>query len=369
MSEIALKKETILVADDDLAAVKLYEMILKENGYAVLSATDGLQCVQVAAENLPDLIILDVFMPELDGYEAITRLRQLPHLRYVPIVFLTGHDTTPENIEKGYRLGGTEYWAKPIDGEEFLARIRSILRGAKAEKDLRTLRESFNYMIIHDLRGPLSGISGYVELLKEDKEKIPPEDFEMITGIGEAAGIVFEIIRDFLEVSRIEAGTLHVLRQPVLLRPIIEKSRAHFAQLVQQKEIEIVVDVDSTPMFLADTELLEEVFSNLLDNALRFTDPKGTISITARLGERNDASNVIITVADTGAGIPPEDIPMLFDKNRIMTAGAKRAGAHTGLGLPICKGIIEAHGGTITVSSELQRGTTFIIILPFKSAE
>ncbi len=363
------QKEIILVADDDPSMLRLYELMLNQSGYTALLAENGLQCVQRAANTSPDLIILDVFMPQLDGYEAIALLRKMPHLRHTPIVFLTGHDTSPENIEKGYKLGGTEYWAKPINDEELLARVRAILRVSKAEKDLRTIRESFNYMIIHDLRGPLSGISGYVELLKEDKEKIPPEDFELISGIGEATVVLLEIVKDFLEVSRIEAGTLRIQHQPILLRPIIESCCNRFAPLIQQKEITVTFTVDSTPMFLGDGELLEEVFSNLLNNALRFTEPHGTISITSQVEEKNGAANVIITVADTGVGIPPEDIPMLFDKNRIMTSGAKRAGARTGLGLPICKGIVEAHGGTIDVHSELQHGTTFIVTLPFNKAE
>jgi two-component system sensor histidine kinase/response regulator len=363
------QKETILIADDDPSMLRLYELMLNESGYSTLLAEDGLQCVQRAANSTPDLIILDVFMPQLDGYEAITLLRKMPHLRHTPIVFLSGHDTSPENIEKGYKLGGTEYLAKPIDDKELLARVRALLRVSKAEKDLRTLRESFNYMIIHDLRGPLSGVIGYVELLKDDKEKIPPEDFELISGIGDATTVLLEIVRDFLQVSRIEGGMLHLQQQPILLRSIIESSRSHFTQLIQQKEITVTLDVDSTPIFLGDAELLEEVFTNLLDNALRFTEPQGTISIVSRIEERDTISNVVITVADTGAGIPSEDMPMLFDKNRIMTSGAKRAGARTGLGLPICKGIVEAHGGTIDVHSELQRGTTFTISLPFNKAE
>lgn len=362
------QKETILIADDDAVMRRLYEILLTENGYVVLLAEDGMQCVQRAANSSPDLIILDVFMPRLDGYEAITLLRKMPHLHHTPIVFLTGHDTSPENIEKGYKLGGTEYWAKPIDDEELLARVRSILRIAKAEKDLRTLRESFNYMIVHDLRGPLSGIAGYIDLLKEDKEKIPPDDFELISGIGNATNVVLEIIKDFLEVSRIEAGTLNIQSQPIHLRSIIENSTSHFAQLIQQKEITVSLDVDSTPLFLADPELLGEVFSNLIDNALRFIKPHGTISISSILDE-SDTSNIIIIVKDTGIGIPQKDIPMLFDKNRIITPGAKRAGARTGLGLPICKGIVEAHRGTITVESEEGHGTTFTITLPFLKAE
>ena len=158
---------TILVADDEVDIVNLFASIFRANNFIVETANNGYECIRKAKECDPDLILLDIHMPALDGYETIKQLRLIKQFQYTQIVFLTGYNTTPANIEVGYELGSTEYWTKPIDAGELVARVRSLLTSMEAERKLRNLQQAFNAMIVHDLRGPLSGIVGFVELMKE----------------------------------------------------------------------------------------------------------------------------------------------------------------------------------------------------------
>jgi signal transduction histidine kinase len=358
---------TILVADDEVDIVNLFASIFRTNNFIVETANNGYECIRKAKECDPDLILLDIHMPALDGYETIKQLRMIKQFQYTPIVFLTGYNTTPANIEVGYELGSTEYWTKPIDAGELVARVRSLLTSMEAERKLRNLQQAFNAMIVHDLRGPLSGIVGYVELMKEEKEKLDPEHYEMVCAMGDASQVMLNIISNFLELSRIELGALVLNRREVSVEDMIRGSIQATDSVAIGKTIGIDVKIDPVPHISADPDYLEGVLTSILQNAFRFTPAKGTVIIRAFIAEKTAPESVMITVTDTGAGIAPADIPHLFDKNRILLPASKRPGSRTGLSLPICKGIVEAHGGTITVQSEVQQGTTFAITLPVKN--
>jgi signal transduction histidine kinase len=358
---------TILVADDEEDIVSLFASILRTSNFVVETANNGDECIRKARECNPDLILLDIHMPALDGYETIKQLRMMTQFQYTPIVFLTGYNTAPANIEVGYELGSTEYWTKPIDAGELVARVRSLLTAMESERKLRNLQQAFNAMIVHDLRGPLGGIVGYVELMKEEKEKLDPEHYEMVCSMGDASQVMLNIISNFLELSRIELGALVLNRREVSVEDLIRGSIQATDSVAIEKMIGIDVKIDSVPHISADPDYLEGVLNNIFQNAFRFTPAKGTVTIRASIAEKTAPESVTITVTDTGAGIAPADIPNLFDKNRILLTSSKRPGSRTGLSLPICKGIVEAHGGTIAVRSEVQQGTTFTVCLPVKN--
>ena len=354
------RKQRILVADDETDISTLFASALTMSNYEVELASDGEECLQKARAASFDLIVLDVHMPKVDGFEAIKQIKSMTHLKYTPVVFLTGFGTSPEDIESGYTLGGTEYWKKPITVEELEARVRAVLSIAQAEKKLRELQESFTSMVIHDLRGPLGGIVGFAELLLEDKKILAPQHLEMVEAINDASHLMLNIVTDFLEITRLEMGELKIHRSPTNLRDIVDRCVFNTMELQDERSVSVKTEIADLPMLNVDPDRIEEIINHLLDNGLRFTPPKGTISISARIED----SLMVLSVADTGEGIPQEDIPMLFDKMRITTMAAKRAGSKTGLGLPICKGIVEAHGGTISVQSKEGTGTIVTIRLP-----
>ncbi len=358
------EKKKILIADDEPGITNVLASVLERDNFDVTKAFDGEECVEKARGSSFDLILLDVHMPKLDGYEVIKRLKQMPQLRYTPIVFLTGFSTAPDNIESGYKYGGTEYWKKPMATDEFEVRVRAILKIAEAEKTIREMQEGFTSMIVHDLRGPLGGIVGFAEMLSEDKEKFEPEIGELVDEIGKAARLMLNLVIDFLEITQLETGESKLYRGEVNLREIVEQSISKQSKIQQGKSIHVNTDFQGIPQLFVDPDRIEKVFDHLLDNALRFTPEGGSISIVAAA----HPNTVVVKFSDTGAGIPAKDIPMLFDKMRITTPGSKRAGSKTGLGLPICRGIIQAHGGTISVESTEGKGSTFTVTFPLQTA-
>jgi len=356
-------KQRILIADDEPTITELFASILTRADFDVTKASDGEECVQKAKSSSFDLILLDVQMPIMDGYEAIKQLKQMPHLKFTPVIFLSGYSTTPENIEAGYRHGATEYWKKPMSADEFEVRVRAVLKIGEAEKKLREMQDGFISMIVHDLRGPLGGIVGFAEMLSEEREKLDPEIAELTDEIGKAAKFMLNIVVDFLEITRLETGDVRMTRIDIGLSDIIERSIASLSDVIKEKSVLVKMEIDDTLKIFADPDRMEKVFTQLLDNALRFTPAGGSVAFSAA----SSRESIVITVRDTGKGIPARDLPMLFDKMRITTPGSKRAGSKTGLGLPICRGIIEAHDGTISAESKEGEGTTITIRFPIQS--
>ncbi|HTY36802.1 MAG TPA: hybrid sensor histidine kinase/response regulator [Bacteroidota bacterium] len=357
-------KPKILIADDEPAITESYASVLTRDNFEVEKAFDGEECLSKAAAADFDLILLDVHMPKMDGYEVSKRLKQLPHLKNTRVVFLSGFSTSPDSIEAGYLSGGIEFWKKPMATDEFEVRVRSILRIAEAEKKLREMQEVFVSMIVHDLRGPLGGIVGFAEMLSEERERLGPEVSELVDEIGKAARLMLNVVVDYLEITRLEAGESRLSRMKVNLREIVDNSLEALGRVRKEKPVNVNVVCDDLPALFVDPERIGKVFIQLLDNAFRFTPAGGTVSVIGTVS----ANSVVVRVQDTGPGIRQQDLPNLFDKMRITTPGAKRLGSKTGLGLPICKGIVEAHGGTIVARSDEGKGTTITLTLPIQLA-
>jgi len=353
-------KQKILVADDEPGITETLASVLEKNGFEVAKAFDGEECLQKARISNFDLVLLDVHMPKLDGYEVIKQLKHMPQFRYTPVVFLSGFSTAPDNIESGYKFGGTEYWKKPMPTEEFEVRVRAILRIAEAEKRLREMQEGFTSMIVHDLRGPLGGIVGFAEMLSEDRSSFSPEIGELVDEIAKAAKIMLNLVMDFLEITQLDTGEVKMYRAEENLLDVVERSVSGLSKVQKEKSVRVTVDFPKLPPLMIDPDRIEKVFTQLLENALRFTPERGSIVVAAEAAP----SSVVVTVRDNGAGIPAKEIPMLFDKMRITRPGAKRAGTKTGLGLPICRGIMEAHGGGIAAESVEGKGTTITLTFP-----
>lgn len=361
-----MKSKTILIADDDAENTSAFSKILSAEQFSVLTAANGAECLRVADQAHPDLILLDVNMPIMDGFETIKRLRANKQFKHTPIVFLTGFGTTPTAIDSGYILGSTEYWMKPIVPAELIVRVRAILRVAEAEQSMRKLQQSFYSMVVHDLRNPIGAILGYSEIMMDDVATLTSDQRELVSDIHSAGGQLLQIVKDLLELSNFEFGEYSIERVPVRLSEMVSDVVASMDGLRNQKNIAITMSVDDSLVVSMDEEYGREVIENLLNNSIRFTPAGGKVTVAAEQRPPNGDGNgsTTIEVSDSGCGISEAELPVLFEKKRIIDPKFRKANTRTGLGLVICREIVEAHNGTISVESSPGKGSKFIVTLP-----
>jgi two-component system sensor histidine kinase/response regulator len=366
---------TILVVDDTEDNLDLLEFALKRKPIKMLRATSGMACLVLAKENKPDLILLDIQMPEMDGFETLKRLRANPDTGKIPVIFLTAQKKDPESIAKGLALGADQYLTKPIDTEELLVRTKMLISLKKAEAELERMRADFMAMLVHDLRSPLIGIKNVLELLQESDKSTPlsQDYFELVNSAQMSANRLLELVSDLLDVSKYEAGNIAFDKASVpvsqFIDPIVRQMDVQF----RQRNVTLSKSyTDGLPNVFVDSQKTEQVMMNFLSNALKFTKNGGTIgieaeAITEKIHTEQEELNrrfVRVKISDNGVGISQEEISMLFKRYKQVSSARTTKHKGTGLGLVICKLIVEAQGGTVGVQSEPGKGSTFSFTLP-----
>jgi len=361
---------TILVVDDTEDNLDLLEFALKRKPVQMLRAGSGKECLQIAAQNHPDVILLDIQMPEMDGFETLKYLRASKKTLGIPVIFLTAQRKDASSIEQGLSLGADEYLTKPIDIDELLVRTRSLVRFKKMEAELERTKADFMAMLIHDMRSPIGGISSILELLEEPLIKNSPiQDVhrELLVSAEDATRRLLNLINDMLDLSKFEAGKMNLTRDPVLIGEIANRIIKQMQPQFKQKQIQLNISLEEDlPSISVDSQKIAQVFTNILSNALKFTPADGTVKITITSSKDAAGSNEFIqtSIINDGPGIPPDELPMLFERYKQGVASEIVQAKGTGLGLAICKLIVEAHGGVITAESEPGKITTFRFSLP-----
>ncbi len=365
---------TILVVDDTEDNLDLLEFALKRKPVRMLRASSGKECLTLAAAHNPDIILLDIQMPEMDGFETLKRLRANTMTARIPVVFLTAQRKDPNSIEAGLLMGADEYLTKPIDTEELLVRTRTLVRLRRAVAELERTKADFTAMLVHDLRNPLLGIKMVIEYFNEMEDKTQPlkkTDFELLASAAQSADKMLQLINDLLDVSRFEAGKVRLEKVSLYMPDLIQRIVQQHELPYKRKNVGLFVDVgEAIPRIHADPQKVEQVVMNLLSNALKFTSSGGTVNVRVdvlphgleREGDHHPA--IQVSVSDTGFGIPADELPLLFERYKQLTTAKKITQKGTGLGLAICKMIVEAHGGVIDVQSEHGKGTTFRFSIP-----
>ena len=364
----------ILVVDDTEDNLDLLEFALKRKPVTMLRASSGKECLQVATETSPDVILLDIQMPEMDGYETLSHLRANPVTSKIPVIFLTAQRKDPASIEKGLMLGADEYLTKPIDTDELLVRTRTLVRLKRIEAELERTKADFMAMLVHDLRSPLAGIKDVIAFIREletNKESMVEDHFVLLRASQESAERMLQLINDLLDVSKYEAGKITLQKEVASVVPIVQRVCKQMEFQYRQKPVEIITDLPADlPKVSIDAPKVAQVFMNLLSNALKFTPAGGTVTITARPateqldGELESKDVLHVIVKDSGVGIPAEELPTLFERYKQASSARKTRQKGTGLGLTICRLIVEAHGGRITAESEVGKSTAFHFSLP-----
>ena len=367
MNQEAARPASVLVVDDTIENLRLLSSMLEEHGYEVRPVTNGRQALQAVERDPPDLILLDITMPEMDGYEVCRRLRANDRSKEVPVIFLTALTDTADKL-RAFDMGGVDYITKPFQFEEVLARVKTHVTLRRAQvaladsyerlRALEQLRDDLVHMIVHDMRSPLQVLLASLGLL-EGPAAVLGEDSrnDLRTAIGSSKELG-RMVNTLLDVSRLEAGKMPIERGVWELTRMADEVRAALGTMDRETRIEVespgAVDVS------CDGVLVRRIMENLVSNAIKHT-PVGTpIRISIARGD----GRVNVAVHDKGGGVPPQARAKIFEKFGTVESRQERAYHSVGLGLAFCKLAIEAHGGTIGVNPGVPVGSTFWFELP-----
>lgn len=352
--------DRLLIVDDVPDNLFLVRTILEEEGYEIITLSNGQDALKIIETEPPDLILLDVMMPVMDGYEVTRRVRAMKDLPFIPILLITAYDRA--NAVKGLDLGADEFIRKPIEADELLARVRSLLRlkHSIAERDrIDRQRQDFVSRLTHDLRTPLVAADRMLGLLQDGVlGEISPEICEALKIMGRSNSNLLEMVNKLLDVYRYESGSKTINLRSIDLQELLDQVVQELKPIAISKNLELIANLEDIGMVKGDRLELLRVFNNLIGNALKFTE-SGSVHVSLK----SDQSEAIIAIADTGAGVPLEEQPFLFQ--RFSQGNHQKHGS--GLGLYLSHYIVNAHEGKILVKSpnlDSQKGSTFFVHLP-----
>ena len=347
----------ILAVDDTPDNLFLVQLALEQEGHNVFPVNDGYTALDKISKSPPALVILDVMMPGIDGYEVTRRIRQNPNLPFIPILLITAHEHS--DVVKGLDVGADEFIRKPVKVDELQARVRSLLR----LKHSIDQRENFVSCLTHDLRTPLVAADRMLVLLKQGVFGEVSESMQSaISTMISSNQNLLQMLNTLLDVYCYDVGQKLLSFIAFNLQELVEEVVQELTPLAREKELDLRVKARQDVQVKGDRLELRRVLTNIIGNALKFTDAGFVeVRISSQANAENNAeSSVTIEIEDTGTGILLEDQQTIFEQFRQGTH--KRSGS--GLGLYLCRQIIQAHRGTIQVDSKVGKGTVFTICLP-----
>jgi len=360
--------ETILVVDDEAFLRMNMRAFLEDLGYEVLEASGGAEALERCRRRRPDLVLLDISMPGMDGYEVCRRLSEDPCTAGIPVLFLSALQSTGDKV-RAFTYGGVDYVTKPFQFEEVEARVRTHLELARQRRELKEqygtlkhledLRDAFTHMVAHDMRGPLTGIIASLELSLETLGQ------GGTTGVGRklelalgSAGLLNDMISEMLELSRMES--LMMPLEPALIDLAAAAAAAVESQRPAAGRQRLTVKTPGPMLAWCDPSIVNRVLVNLIGNAMKYIAPDGTVEVGIAL----DGPMARVTVTDNGPGLSEQQQANVFEKFWQVPGSGRNRGL--GLGLAFCKSAIAAHQGEIGVDSGLGRGCTFWFTLPVR---
>jgi signal transduction histidine kinase len=348
-----------------VANLQLLTDMLRREGYKVRPVPSGALALQAVRAKAPDLILLDISMPDMDGFAVCRELKRDPVLRDIPVIFISALSETLDKV-RAFGCGAVDYVTKPFQFEEVLVRVathlrlhfaeRTLHRQMKELKHLEGLRDDLVHMVVHDMRGVLQAVLCSLELLAP--EDLPERSRDLLETAQEGASRLTRLVTGMLDISRLEVGQLipepSWIDGPALARDV----SGLLSPAYPNRRVEVTFDGPSAPIW-GDRNLVQRVLQNLVSNALSFTEAGGLVRVSFKRIDLGFEARII----DQGPGIPPERIGKLFDK---FAATERNAGgrASYGLGLAFCKLAIMGHDGRIGVDSTVGKGSEFWFWLP-----
>jgi CheY-like chemotaxis protein len=359
------EKATILVVDDTPDNLALMSNLLK-NDYKVKVANSGEKALKVAAsDSPPDLILLDIMMPGMDGYEVCQRLKRDPMTMNIPVIFLTAKSEM-EDEKKGLELGAVDYITKPISPPIVMARVKNQLALQQKNIELELAKHvaekanlaksDFLSSMSHELRSPLNAILGFAQLMDSDSESVSPSQKESIAQILKAGWHLLKLINEILDLAKVESGQVPMSREPVSLTEVMRECQTMIEPQAQQHGIKLIFAPMGKPCFVqADRTRVKQVLINLLSNAIKYNIKQGTVEVDCNL---SIPGRIRVSIRDTGMGLNAEQLAQLFQPfNRIGREAGNEEG--TGIGLVVAKRLVELMGGIIGVESTVGLGSVF----------
>lgn len=363
------RASTLLVVDDDGKFRTFALESLAGEEIAVTSVGSGREALDAWNTGSYDLILLNLKLPDMSGKDVFKSLLEKSS---APDVMIVANSKDIDAAVELLKLGAKEYFTKPIDPADFVQRVKSALRSRMAEQRLKHLHSEFESRLMHDLRSPLRTIGSTLDYLKNDIAGMLSQQQQLLLENMKASITQMDtLLSDMIDFNLLESGTAEMEKLPTNLDELLPAICERFKPRAAAKNITLEFKTRSNiPTIEADPARIEQVFNSLLENGIKHTNAGGSITLTLSpvklpLNGR-DRDCIEITVTDTGVGIPQEEQPLLFDKYKDLLLGKSFHRQTTDLGLAICRNIVDAHNGTITVESESGKGTSFRILLPLE---
>ncbi len=374
--EVTPSEYKILIVDDVLSNVLLLKVLLTNEKFNIATANNGrLALEQVKAEK-PDLVLLDVMMPDMSGFEVAQKMRETPEMVDIPIIFLTALNST-EDIVKGFKVGGNDFISKPFNKEELIIRVRhqiSLIAAkriivAKTEELRKTItgRDKLYSVIAHDLRSPMGSIKMVLNMLilNLPVEKIGNEMYELLTLANQTTEDVFSLLDNLLKWTKSQIGKLNVVYQNFNVIEVIEGVIEIFSMVAGLKDIKIVLTAtDKELMVHADIDMIKTVTRNLISNAIKFSNKDSEIHVTVAKEE----GMAVIGVKDQGCGIDEENQKKLLHTDTHFSTFGTNNEEGSGLGLLLCQDFVVRNGGKLWFVSQKDEGSTFSFSIPLLEA-
>lgn len=367
--DIENNKPLILMVDDISKNLQLLGNLLDGEDYSLAFATSGAETLKMLENISPDLILLDIMMPEMDGYEVCQSIKANPKTTDIPVIFITGK-AEHEDLIKGFKVGATDFVTKPFNAAELLSRVSTHIE-LKLSRDklkkyndelqkLNSTKNKFFSIIAHDLRSPFSGFLGLTQLMNEDLDRLSKEELRVIAdNMNKAAVKLYNFLENLLEWSRSQMNTIKIDLQKNNINKIFNDIINISKESLKNKNITLNNNLNEDINLVCDYHTISTAFRNIISNAIKFTPNNGNIIVSSL----EDGDFITISIADSGVGIPESQLNTIFEiDKKIVTSGTNKEKG-SGLGLLLVKEFVEKNDGKINITSELNRGTKVNITL------
>ena len=370
-SKINRSEYKVLIVDDVVSNVLLLKILLSNEKFQVCTANNGTACIEMARKEHPDLILLDVMMPDISGFDTAVILKKDETTKDIPIIFLTALNT-PADLVKGFQVGANDFLTKPFNKEELLMRVMQQISLVAAKRiiekqnaDLRATlsnRDKMYSVIAHDLRSPMASIRMVLNLvvMSVTKESVGPELFDLLDKANKESEDVHDLLDNLLKWTKSQTGRLSVVTQDLDLDDIIPGVVEIFEVIASTKNIKLTYHGCGSLVVRADNDMLKTVVRNFMSNAIKFSPDGSSVEISVT----TEGDYAKVSVRDHGVGIAPERLVNIFHKGETTYGTGGEEGS--GLGLQLCADFARNNGGDVFVESVLGEGSVFSFTVPLK---